>query len=48
MFFNDTWVLANASGNCTAGQLCTFKTNATDPDAGDVLAPMYSMLRRRG
>jgi beta-lactam-binding protein with PASTA domain len=35
--FNDAWVLANASGLCTAGQPCTFKATASDPDTGDVL-----------
>ncbi|EXI66571.1 MAG: Cell wall-associated polypeptide CWBP200 [Candidatus Accumulibacter adjunctus] len=38
---NDAWVLSNASGNCTAGQPCTFKAMGTDPDAGDVLT--YSL-----
>ena len=38
---DDAWVLANASGNCTAGQVCTFKVTASDPDAGDALA--YSL-----
>lgn len=35
--FNDAWVLTNASGQCTAGQLCDYDVEATDPDAGDVL-----------
>ena len=35
--FNDAWVLSNASGNCTAAQVCTFKATASDPDAGDTL-----------
>jgi hypothetical protein len=36
-FLNDTWVLKNASGNCTAGQACNYDVDATDPDVGDVL-----------
>ena len=32
---SDAWVLASASGNCTAGQPCTFKVTASDPDAVD-------------
>jgi hypothetical protein len=39
--FNDAWVLSNASGNCTAGQACTFKATASDPDAGDMVT--YSL-----
>jgi RHS repeat-associated protein len=39
--FDDTWVLANASGNCTVGQPCTFKATASDPDVGDALT--YSL-----
>ena len=35
--FGDVWVLSNASGNCTAGQPCTFQVTASDPDAGDTL-----------
>jgi hypothetical protein len=34
---DDVWALANASGLCTAGQSCTFKATASDPDAGEVL-----------
>jgi hypothetical protein len=36
-FFNDVWVLTNASGQCTAGQPCSYDVEATDADAGDVL-----------
>jgi hypothetical protein len=27
--YDDAWVLSNASGNCTAGQACTFQATAT-------------------
>ena len=39
--FNDTWLLTNASGNCTGGQACNYDVNATDPDGGDV--PSYAI-----
>jgi YD repeat-containing protein len=35
--YDDAWVLSNASGNCTAGQACTFQATAADPDVGDAL-----------
>ncbi|MGH8547581.1 MAG: putative Ig domain-containing protein [Methylococcales bacterium] len=42
-YFNDTWVLQNASGNCTANQPCNYDVDATDPDAGDTLT--YSLTQ---
>ncbi|MCB0059733.1 MAG: putative Ig domain-containing protein, partial [Caldilineaceae bacterium] len=38
---NDVWLLSNASGLCTASQLCKFQVSASDPDAGDTLT--YSL-----
>jgi RHS repeat-associated protein len=35
--FNDAWVLANANGQCTAGQPCNYDVEAADPDTGDTL-----------
>jgi hypothetical protein len=34
---NDSWVLLNANGQCTAGQPCNYDVDATDPDAGETL-----------
>lgn len=36
-YFNDVWLLSNASGQCTAGQPCNYDVDATDPDVGDTL-----------
>lgn len=35
--YNDAWILSNANGLCTAGQLCRFQAEASDPDPGDTL-----------
>ena len=41
--FNNTWILTNASGNCTANQPCDYDVEASDADAGDVLS--YALVQ---